>query len=316
LWQDKGVDFRIENPERGKTLKRLKPFTYLEPATLQEAVALAAERDAGTYFLAGGTDLFVRMKRGEILPSALVNLKRIGGFRQIEKSPHGGLRIGSLVRISEIERSTLVLATHPVLAQAAGGLGSPSIRNLATVGGNIGRASPASDIAPSLMVLQARVAIEGPQGKREIDIGQLFLGPGKTVLSPAEVITSFFIPETGPHTRTAYLRLGRREGMDCALVGAAASLTVSDKTGEATEARIALASVGPIPLRAKRAEEVLLSGSLTEERLRESARRAGEESFPITDIRATGSYRKEMIRVLVYRALLKTVQSVRGEKEK
>jgi len=297
-------------------LKRLRPFSYFEPAKLEEAVEIAAERGNGTYFLAGGTDLFVRMKRGEISPSTLINLKRIGDLNRIEKDPKGGLRIGPLVRISEIEHSPLVLSTQPMLAQAAGRLGSPSIRNLATVGGNIGRASPASDIAPSLMVLQARVSVEGPKGKRELEVAQLFSGPGQTILSRAEVMTSFLIPEIGPRTGTVYLRLGRREGMDCALVGVAALLTLSNKTNEATEARIALASVGPVPLRANRAEEVLLSGPLTEERIREAARAAGEGCTPISDIRASGSYRKEMVEVLTRRAISELFYSVRGEKEK
>ncbi len=297
-------------------MKRLKPFSYFEPASLKQAVDIAAERENGTYFLAGGTDLFVRMKRGLISPSALINLKGIQGLNRIETDGKGGLCIGPLTRISDIERSSLVLSTHPVLAQAAGGLGSPSIRNLATVGGNIGRASPASDMAPSLMVLQARATMEGPQGKKEVDIAQLFSGPGITALSRAEIITSFLIPAAKPHTETVYLRLGRRQGMDCCLVGVAASLTLSDRTGEATEARIALASVGPVPLRAKMAEKALVSGSLTEDRLRESARLAGEECLAITDLRATGTYRREMIRVLTHRALLRAVQSLRGEKEK
>jgi carbon-monoxide dehydrogenase medium subunit len=297
-------------------LNRLRRFTYYEPRTLKEGIEMAASGGKGTYFLAGGTDLFVRMKRGVISPSALINLKSIQGLNRIERDGRGSLCIGSLTRISEMKRSPLVFSTHPVLAQAAGGLGSPSIRNLATVGGNIGRASPASDIAPSLMVLQARATLEGVQGKKELDVAQLFSGPGITALSKAEIITSFLIPEAKPHTKAIYLRLGRRQGMDCCLVGVAASLTLSDNTGEATEARIALASVGPVPLQAKRAEEALLSGSLTEERIRESARLACEECFPITDIRTTGSYRKEMIRVLTHRALLTAVQSLRGEKEK
>jgi carbon-monoxide dehydrogenase medium subunit len=297
-------------------LNRLRRFTYYEPRTLKEGIEIAASGGKGSYFLAGGTDLFVRMKRGLISASTLINLKGIQGLNRIERDGKGGLCIGPLARISEIERSPLVLSTHPVLAQAAGGLGSPSIRNLATVGGNIGRASPASDIAPSLMVLQARATLEGATGKKELDIAQLFSGPGINALSKAEIITSFLIPEAKPHTKAIYLRLGRRQGMDCCLVGVAASLTLSERTGQATEARIALASVGPIPLRARRAEEVLLSGSLTEDRLRESARLSGEECFPVTDVRATGSYRKEMIRVLTHRALLTVIQSLRGEKEK
>ena len=297
-------------------MNRLRPFTYYEPRTLKDGIEIAASGERGTYFLAGGTDLFVRMKRGLISPSALINLKGIQGLNRIERDGKGGLCIGPLTRISEIERSPLVLSHHPVLAQAAGGLGSPSIRNLATVGGNIGRASPASDIAPSLMVLQARATLEGPQGKKEVDMARLFSGIGITALSKAEIITSFLIPAAKPHTETVYLRLGRRQGMDCCLVGVAASLTLVDGKGEAIEARIALASVGPAPLRAKMAEKALLAGPLTDERIRESARLAGEECFPITDLRATGSYRKEMIRVLTHRALLRAVQSLRGEKEK
>jgi carbon-monoxide dehydrogenase medium subunit len=295
-------------------LKRLRPFSYFEPAKLEEAVEIAAERGNGTYFLAGGTDLFVRMKRGEISPSSLVNLKRIRDLNRIEKDPKGGLRIGPLVRISEIEHSPLILSTHPVLAQAAGRLGSPSVRNLATVGGNIGRASPASDIAPSLMVLEARVSVEGPKGRRELEVAQLFSGPGQTILSQAEVMTSFFIPEIGPQTGTVYLKLGRREGMDCALVGVAALLTISNKTNEATEARIALASVGPVPVRAPKAEEVLLSGPLTDKRIREAARAAREECAPISDIRASGSYRKEMVEVLTRRAVSEIVHLNVGSK--
>jgi carbon-monoxide dehydrogenase medium subunit len=254
------------------------------------------------------------MKRGEISPSSLVNLKRIRDLNRIEKDPKGGLRIGPLVRISEIEHSPLILSTHPVLAQAAGRLGSPSVRNLATVGGNIGRASPASDIAPSLMVLEARVSVEGPKGRRELEVAQLFSGPGQTILSQAEVMTSFFIPEIGPQTGTVYLKLGRREGMDCALVGVAALLTISNKTNEATEARIALASVGPVPVRAPNAEEVLLSGPLTDKRIREAARAAREECAPISDIRASGSYRKEMVEVLTRRAISEIVHLNVGSK--
>jgi carbon-monoxide dehydrogenase medium subunit len=294
-------------------LKRLKPFSYVEPSTLQEAIQGAAEKEGGTCFLAGGTDLLVRMKRGEILPRSLVNLKRIKGLNQIEREPKEGLRIGALARISEIEHSLRVFSSHPVLVQAAGLLGSPSIRNLATLGGNVGRASPASDLTPSLMVLRARVSVEGPQGRKELAIEQLFLEPGKTLLSPAEVMTSFFIPEMAPNTGAIYLKLGRRSAVDCALVGVAALLTLSGKKMEATEANIALASVGPVPLRAKRAEGILLSGSLTEERIKEAAKAAAEDASPITDMRASSSYRKEMVKVLTYRALLKALHQAQGE---
>ena len=295
-------------------MKRLRPFAYFEPATMKEAVEIAVERGNGTYFLAGGTDLFVRMKRGEISPSTLVNLKRVKGLNQIDRDSKGGLRIGSLARISEIEGSPLVLSTHPVLAQAAGVLGSPSIRNLATLGGNIGRASPASDTAPALMVLQARVSVEGPHGKKELALDQLFLEPGKTTLSSSEVIAFFHIAQMAPHTKAIYLKLGRRAAVDCALVGVAALIGRSTGGSEVTEVRIALASVGPTPLRAHKAEEILLSGSLTEDRIKKAAEAAVEDASPITDMRASLPYRKEMIKVLTHRALLEALNLSQGEK--
>jgi carbon-monoxide dehydrogenase medium subunit len=116
-----------------------------------------------------------------------------------------------------------------------------------------------------------------------------------------------------PNTGAIYLKLGRRSAVDCALVGVAARLTLSGKKMEATEANVALASVGPVPLRAKRAEGILLSGSLTEERIKEAARAAAEDASPITDMRASSSYRKEMVKVLTYRALLKALHQAQGE---
>jgi len=295
-------------------MKRIRPFRYFEVRTVAEAVGVLAKEGDGAYPLAGGTDLLVRMKLGNLAPGALVNLKRIEGLDRIEREFGGGIRIGPLVSISAIEHSPLVFASHRALAEAAGVLGSPSIRNLGTLGGNIGRASPASDMAPSLIVLRARVRAEGPRGEREVEIGEFFKGPGATVLLSGEMITSFLLPGMAPGSGASYERLGRREGMDCALVGAAAFMALSEKDGGVKDARVALASVAPVPLRAMKAEEVLLSGSLTEERMREAARAAASDCFPISDMRASGSYRTEMVRVLTYRALARAFRLAEGRR--
>lgn len=294
-------------------MKRIKSFAYFEAETAAQAVGILA-REGGAHALAGGTDLLVRMKQGVLAPVALVNLKKIPGLDCICEEPGQGLRIGALASISAIERSPLVRKGHPVLAEAAGELGSPSIRNLGTLGGNIGRASPASDMAPSLTVLGARLLVEGQKGQREVAIDGFFKGPGTTVLSREELITAFLIPKMPAGSGAAYMRLGRRQGMDCCLVGAAVFLALSGKDNGVAGARITLAAVGPIPLRAQRAEEVLLSGSLTEERMKEAARAASEDCSPITDIRASGSYRKEMVEVLTYRGLEKAWRSAEGGK--
>ncbi len=295
-------------------MKRLRPFRYFEAGTVSEAVGILTREGLGAYPLAGGTDLLVRMKRGDLAPGALVNLKRIPGLGGIEREPGGGIRVGALAVISAIEHSPLVRTSYPVLAEAAGVLGSPSIRNLGTLGGNIGRASPASDMAPSLLILRARMLVEGPQGKREVEVREFFKGPGETVLSSGELITSFLLPDMAPGSGAVYERIGRREGMDCALVGVAALVTLSGKDHGVKDAGVALAAVAPVPLRAKRAEQVLLSGSLTEERMKEAARAAAEDCFPISDMRASGSYRQEMVQVLTYRALARALRLAEGGK--
>lgn len=292
---------------------RLKAFSYFEPTSIKEASEILSQKNGEAYPLAGGTDLLVRMKRGVIRPAVLVNLKRIRDLNGIQSEKDGGMRIGALTTIADIENSTDVQKNHPVLTQAAGVLGAQPLRNLATIGGNIGRASPASDMAPSLMVLQARVSTEGPSGPGEREVDRIFAGPGATTLSDGEIMTSFFFPAMAPATGAAYLKMGRRSGGgDCALVGVAALLTLG--SGEASAVRIAMSSVGPTTLRAKKAEEVILSGMLTEERMRQAARVAAEEAAPITDMRCSASYRKEIIKVLTYRALLEAKQKAQGGK--
>jgi CO/xanthine dehydrogenase FAD-binding subunit len=298
-------------------MRRLKAFSYFEPTTIEEAVRMLRKQGGQARPLAGGTDLLVRMKRGEILPSALINLKRIKGLDKIRKGPGRGISVGALTPVSTIEQSPLIRSTHPMLAEAARLLGSPSIRNLATLGGNVGRASPASDMVPSLIVLKARVMIDGIRGKKELDMERLFSGPGTTTLSKGELIRSFFLPSLPPRSGGTYLKLGRHEGMDCALVGVAVCLSLSGKNREVKEARVALSAVAPVPLRATKTEEVLLSGPLTEERIREASRVAAMESSPIDDLRASGSYRKEMVSVLTYRAVLEALaHAERGDGKK
>lgn len=291
---------------------RLRAFSYFEPSTLSEAIEILSEQGAVAYPLAGGTDLLVRMKTGLIKPSALVNLKRIAGLDQIIEENGKGVRIGALTPLIALEQSPLIRSTHPVMVQAVGVLGSPPVRTLGTLGGNIGRASPASDMAPALIVLQARVAIKGPKGERESQIEEIFTGPGEIALAPAEVITSFFLPVIPPHSGAVYLKMGRREGMDCALAGVATSLTLSGKKPEAKGARIALSAVAPVPFRARKAEAIILSDPPSEKRMREAAKIASEEISPITDFRASGSYRREIVKALTFRALMESFEQARG----
>jgi carbon-monoxide dehydrogenase medium subunit len=292
-------------------MNRLKPFNYFEPTSISEAVEILT-REEGALPLAGGTDLLVRMKRGELHPPVLVNLKTIDALSEIKTENEKGTSIGALTSIADIENSAVVKANCPALAQAAGVLGASSIRNRATIGGNIGRASPASDMSPALMVLQARVVVEGPKGKRDIGMDEIFTGPGTTILSKSEVISSFYIPKSPTNTGSAYLKLGRRAGGgDCALVGVATLVTMVKDAP--VDARIALSSVGPRPMRAHKAEALLKTGPLDDPMMKAAARAASEEVNPITDLRCSASYRKEMVSILTYRALKESLEKAKGE---
>jgi carbon-monoxide dehydrogenase medium subunit len=160
------------------------------------------------------------------------------------------------------------------------------------------------------MILQARIITAGPKGKRQLSMNEIFTGPGRTMLAHTELITAFYIPEPSAHTGTAYLKLGRRTGGgDCALVGVAALVTVEDD--QARDVGIALASVGPKPMRARKAEEVVMSGPLDDKRIKEAARAAADEVNPITDLRCSASYRKEMVKVLTSRALMESLHKAK-----
>jgi len=290
-------------------LLRLKSFKYFEPSTIADAIGILMEQGRDAHPLAGGTDLLVRMKREQINTVALINLKRIEGLDHIRRTSDGQIQIGALTPISAIKDSPLIRSSHEVLAQAAGVLGSPSIRNIATLGGNVGRASPASDMVPPLIVLKACVAVQGSQGSRELPIEDLFISPGRTSLAAGELITSFSLPVMPPETAAVYRKIGRREAVDLAIVGAAVLLRLRGEN-DIAEARIGLASVGPTPLRAQRAEAELLSGPLTQARVEAASRAAMSDCFPISDIRASSSYRREMVRVLVKRSLHEAAKKV------
>jgi carbon-monoxide dehydrogenase medium subunit len=292
-------------------MKRLQRFSYTEPTTLAEAVAALAAGGDGARSLAGGTDLVVDMKTERVLPTTVVNLKRIPGLSGIE-AVDGGTRIGALTKVTAVERSEVVRRRHPALAQAAAVLATPPIRAVATIGGNIGRASPASDLAPPLIVHRAVATVEGADGRREEPVEGLFAGPGETTLAHHDIITSFFLPLPGPGFGSAHRKIGARGGgTDIAVVGVSAAVAVED--GErVADARIVLASVAPVPMRAAEAESVLKGTTASDEILAAAAEAAAGECRPVTDLRAGARHRTALTRVLTMRALTDALIAARG----
>jgi aerobic carbon-monoxide dehydrogenase medium subunit len=164
-----------------------------------------------------------------------------------------------------------------------------------------------------LMVLDAKVNIQGAEGKRSVSVEDVFIGPGRTSLSPGEIITSFSLKKTGNGCGASYLKLSRTRGMDCAIVGVAAFVELGEEQ-LLKKARIAMASVGPVPLRARKAEGILAGSSASSEKIQESAVAASEEASPMDDMRASSSYRRKMTEVLTSRALKQAIQAAKDQR--
>jgi carbon-monoxide dehydrogenase medium subunit len=277
----------------------LPPFAYHRPDSLREACALLSEPDA--VVLAGGTDLMVRWRTGRSAPSSVVSLRGLDELTGITATPDGAIRIGARVSLSELMADTTIRERCPVLIRAARFMGSPAVRHLATVGGNCCNASPAADLPPPLLVLDATVEITSADATRTVALADFFAGPGTTVLARGEILSAIILPARPGAWRTAFVRLDMRRAMDIALVSVAASLRWEGDS--VVDARIALGAVAPTPLRAIAAETAVTGRSLDVGALGGAAQAAMAEATPITDARASADYRRAMVGVLTRRAL-------------
>jgi carbon-monoxide dehydrogenase medium subunit len=259
--------------------------------------------------MAGGTDLLIRLRDGEIRPDCIIDLKGVSGLTYIEYDDNKGLRIGALSSIADVAKSPKLLSEYAALAEAAASIGSIQIRNKGTIGGNLCNASPSADMAPPLIVMGAKVRIVGKGGERVSNLEDFFLGPGRSVLRNGEILTEIKVPKPPPLSGAAYLKLGRRGGMDLAIAGVAC-LLVMDSKSRCQRARIAMGAVAPTPLRAKEAEVLMTGEKIGGELVAEVAKKAAEEAKPISDVRATANYRREVIEVLVKRAIRESMSRI------
>lgn len=286
----------------------MRRFEYFEPGTLDEAVALLVRYDGQASLLAGGTDLLVEIKEHLRRPQHVVNIKKIPGMAALDYDDRSGLRVGALVTAREIEISPVVLAKYAGLAQAARELGSIQVRHRATVVGNICRASPSADTLPPLIADGATVRIHGPGGERTVALESFFTGPGKTVLAPGELVTEIAVPAPPPRTGKHYLKHGRRKAMELATVGVGVSLTLDG--GACREIRIVLGAVAPTPIRARQAEDALRGRTLDGATIEAAARIATGECRPISNVRGSAEYRRELVGVLTQRAIDQAMRAI------
>lgn len=276
----------------------MRPFRYHRPRSVEEACRILAN-GPGVHALAGGTDLLVHIKREQKRPAAVVNLKGIPGLSEI-RAEDSRIHIGALASLNRLIAHPVIAAEYPVLPYTALFMGSPAIRNLATVGGNVCNASPAADLPPVLLALDAEVGIAGGREARRLPLGEFFSGPGKTVLAPGEILTEVTFRRR-PAWAVRYERLDVRRAMDIAIAGAALAVRMDGR--QCAEARVALGAVAPTPIRVPAAEAALAGRALTDETIDRAAALARDAARPIDDIRGSARYRRDMVEMLVRRGL-------------
>jgi carbon-monoxide dehydrogenase medium subunit len=288
----------------------MRRFDFHEPASTDDAIALLSRLGAPASVLAGGTDLLVEIKEQLRRPDHIVDIKRIPGINGLAFDPADGLRFGALATAREIETSPAVRRHYAGLWQATRELGSIQIRNRATVVGNICRGSPSADTIPPLIADGASLDIVGPTGTRTVMLEAFFTGPGRTVLTPAEIVTGVVVPPPARGTGKAYIKHGRRKAMELATVGVAVTLTLDGAT--CREIRIALGAVAPTVIRAMAAEAKLRGGPLGEGEIAAAGRMAAGECRPISNVRGSADYRRQMVDVLTQRAITLAKRQAEG----
>ncbi len=287
----------------------MRKFTYLIPRSLDEAISLHESHQGRARYIAGGTDILVKIKERKESPDYLISLKHIlGQDRPLLNRDTGELYIGSFVTHRSIETSKLIQSTYPILHDAVRNIGSVQVRNIATIGGNLVNAVPSADGAIPLIVLDAQAKIYGAKGLRSLELIHFFLGPGQSVLEKGEILTELAVPPLLPRTGSAYIKFGRRKAMELPLLGVGVLLSFAEDFETCVKARIALGVAAPTPIRVFGAEKYLEGKPINPGTLAEAGKIASEEARVRDSIRGVAWYRREMVAVLVRRMGLKCLE--------
>ena len=288
-------------------LLRLPRFDYLAPKTITEACRLLSQYGGIAKIMAGGTDLLVSMRQKKITPSYVVNIKGIPKLDYIHYSQKHGLRIGALATLQSIAASPVIREKFALLKTACNKIGTPQVRNMGTIGGNICNGGPSQDSLPSLLVLGAKLKVVSLQRERIVPVDEFFIGPFHTALDSSELLTEIHIPTPPPRSASCYQWLSKLNEVDETLVGVAVLMTTDSTNNVCRDIKIALCSVAPTPIRATQAEKVLRGQRIESKTIELAARVAAKETSP----RSRSQYRRQMTRILVKRAIVDVWQKVK-----
>jgi carbon-monoxide dehydrogenase medium subunit len=281
----------------------LPEFDYIRPASLAEACRFLAEHSGESRPLLGGTDIFVRMRDGLWHDKFLVDVKRLDSTDALAFNARDGLTIGAGVNMNRVIANPGVQAHYPLLAEACRSVASYQLRTRATIVGNVCNASPAGDTLGACLVLNGVLNVHGVDGYRQAALANFFLGPGKTVLKPGDIVTSIHFPLPPEGQAGTYIKLGRNNKSDLSIVGVTACGSSDPSLPSGYRFRVALASVAPIPRLVPAVEEYLANHPVNAEAFAQAARLAQAACHPIDDVRGSARYRKAMVRKLTEKAL-------------
>jgi aerobic carbon-monoxide dehydrogenase medium subunit len=290
----------------------LPEFDYIRPDSIEEASTFLAEHPGQSRPLSGGTDIFVRMRSYDWKDTSLVDIKHLDGMNEIQFNPAGGLIIGAAVNMNRVNSYPAIRERYGVLAEAANSCASYQLRNRATLVGNICNASPAGDTIGACLLLDGVLNIHGVDGYRQEPLGAFFLGPGKTKLNMGDIVTSIQFPLPLQGMQGKYIKHGRNNLSDLSIVGVTVLGAPDAQVPSGFRIRLALASVAPTPLVVKEVEQLLAQKAISPATILEAAQLAEKACNPITDVRGSARYRKQMVKNLSIRAISEICEKLNG----
>lgn len=275
-------------------------FNYQRATSIKEALSLLEKYKEDCKIICGGQSLLILMRQGLVAPENLIDIKSVKELNAIDYNPKTGLKIGAATTHREIEKSPLIKKHFPVLADMEKNLASIQTRNWGTIGGNLAHGDPAGDPAPILIALKATVKMASIERERILPLEELFIDIFETALEEGELLTEIQVPILPEKTGIAYQKFNIIKNY-LGMVSAAASVTLAQDSEKCTEARIVLGAAAAIPLRAKEAEQVLIGKKIDSKLLENAGKKASEECDPISDIHATETYRRVLVKILTTR---------------
>lgn len=280
----------------------LPDFQYLAPKDPAELSAMLAEHGDAARILSGGTDLLVQMKGPGMKPGTVIDISGLDELAEISFDAGAGLTIGGAAKLEAVMDTPVVKEQYHGLWQSLETIGARQIRTMGSLGGNVCNASPAADTPPALISHGAQVCITGAEGERSMPLEDFILGNRQTALVPAEYLKAITLPAPAKNSASTYHHFRVRGGMEIAMAAVAVYLEASPKDQTISDAKIVLGVVGPAPIRASRAEQMLIGQKSNAELLAKAAQSCADQSKPIDDYRASAEYRKEILKVLFERA--------------